>query len=283
MARSAVRLANLWSPRRGGLAVARPLASAAIRIPDKVAERLALVFPSAAPSLFIHEGARQALERRLMAAHPGQVVLSITDNRQSIISHTQRSGVLRVRLHHMFLDAPPKVMEALVRYITRGDREASVRVGLYIDENGYRLARRRPRKVPLHTKGKHHDLLAIFTDLSARYFGGGVSALITWGKRARRTGAAGRPRKAIRLGSYSGHERVIRIHPALDRAWVPRYFVAFVVYHEMLHHLFPPARQEGGRRVLHPAAFVAREREFRNFERAIEWERRNTGRLLRVS
>jgi hypothetical protein len=263
--------------------VARPLASAAIRIPEKVAERLALVFPAPAPSLYIHEGARQALERRLMAAHPGHVVLSITDNRQSIISHALHGGVLRVRLHHMFLDAPPKVMEALVRYITRGDREASVRVGLYIDENGYRLARRRPRKVPLHTKGEHHDLLAIFADLSERYFGGSMSALITWGNRVRRRpGSKKQPRKAIRLGSYNAHERVIRIHPALDRAWVPRYFVAFVVYHEMLHHLFPPARHEGGRRVLHPAAFVAREREFRNFERAIEWERRNTGRLLRV-
>ncbi len=280
MARNAVRLASLWSPR-AGVATARPLASAAIRIPERVAERLALVFPSPSPSLYVHEGARQALERRLMAAHPGQVVLSITDNRQSIISHSKRSGVLRVRLHHMFLDAPPKVMEALVRYITRGDREASVRVGLYIDENGYRLARRRPRAVPLHTRGRHHDLLAIFGDLSVRYFGGSVSARITWGNKVPRRSKA--PRRAIRLGSYNGHERVIRIHPALDRSWVPRYFVAFVIYHEMLHHLFPPARNEGGRRVLHPPTFVAREREFRNFERAIHWEARNTARLLRVT
>ena len=281
MARNAVRLASLWAPRPGaGLATARPLASAAIRIPEKVAERLALVFPSPSPSLYVHEGARQALERRLMVAHPGQVVLSITDNRQSIISHSKRSGVLRVRLHHMFLDAPPKVMDALVRYITRADREASVRVGLYIEENVYRLARRRPRKVPLHTKGKHHDLLAIFADLNARYFDGGLHALVTWGKKVPRRGDA--VRKAIRLGSYNGHERVIRIHPALDRTWVPRYFVAFVIYHEMLHHLFPP-RHEGARRVIHPPAFVERERGFRNFERAMLWEKRNTARLLRVS
>ena len=40
---------------------------------------------------------------------------------------------------------------------------------------------------------------------------------------------------------------------------------------------------EGGRRALHPPAFVERERAFRNYQRAIEWEKRHIARLLRVS
>jgi len=108
------------------------------------------------------------------------------------------------------------------------------------------------------------------------------------------------PRRAIRLGSYSSLERVIRIHPVLDRAWVPRYFVAYIVYHEMLHHMIPSARGTSrhasakiisstgqpdftsGRRTLHPPEFLEREREFRNFERALDWERRHISRLLRM-
>ena len=54
---------------------------------------------------------------------------------------------------------------ALVRYIAHDDREASHLVGQYIEANGARLARRRARAIPLHTKGKHHDLLAIFNEL----------------------------------------------------------------------------------------------------------------------
>ena len=256
---------------------ARPMGAAAIRIPERVSAQLALVFPSAAPQIFVHEGARQALERRLTSAFPGTVNLSITDNRHSIISHTCANGVLRARIHHMFLDAPPRVLAALVRYMTVGDREASIYVGRYIEANGGRLARR-ARGVPLFTKGKNHDLLPIFQEVNDRYFGGSVNALITWGTR-------GKPRTArrttIKLGSYTPLDRLIRLHPALDRPWVPRYFVSFVVYHEMLHHVIPASRG-AGKRLLHPPEFRDREREFRWFERSLTWERQHINRLLRT-
>jgi hypothetical protein len=284
------------SPARAAKKLDAPLPAAAIRIPDRLSAQLALVFPSASPQLFVHEGARQALERRLKSACPGRpVVLSITDNRHSIISHSVKGGVLHARIHHMFLDAPSRVIGALVRYIAEGERGASQIVGHYIEANGSRLARRRPRAIPLHAKGKHHDLLQIFNELNGRYFEGACHALITWGRRTKRKGHA--PRKVIKLGSYANLERLIRIHPVLDRSWVPRYFVAYVVYHEMLHHMVPSARgnarhassniasQSGQmkRRVLHPPEFLERERDFRSFERALEWERRHIGRLLRAS
>lgn len=141
-----------------GKQLAAPMVSAAIRIPERMSAQLALVFPAASPQLFVHEGARQSLERRLMAAYPGPVALSITDNRHSIITHSCKEGVLRARIHHMFLDAPANVVEALVRYVTQGEREASALIGRYIEANGHRLARR-SRNVVLHTKGKRHDLL----------------------------------------------------------------------------------------------------------------------------
>lgn len=290
-------LAPRWS--RGATALARPVASAAaIRIPERVSAQLAMVFPSAAPQLFIHEGARQSLQRKLEAAWgPGRpVVLSITDNRHSIISHSARNGVLHARIHHMFLDAPPRVINALVRYVAKGDPAASQTVGRYIDANGARLARRRPRAIPLVTKGDHHDVLAIFNDLNEKYFGGACTALVTWGRHTKRK--RGEPRKVIKLGSYASLERLIRIHPVLDKPWVPRYFVAYVVYHEMLHHMIPAARGNATRgsisnlasakgpserRVLHPPEFLERERYFRKYERAIEWEKRHIARLLRSS
>jgi hypothetical protein len=255
----------------------RSQVAAAIRIPERVGGPLRLVFPSASPRLFVHEGARQSVERKLRAAFPGPVVLSITDNRHSIITHRVQRGTLHVRLHHMFLDAPVPVVDALVRYVTRGDREASAALGDYIDANGFRLARRK-RNAPLVTRGKRHDLLTVFNDLNQRYFAGTVNALVTWGKRP---SSKAEPRRTIKLGSYSGVDRLIRVHPALDRKWVPRYFVAYIVYHEMLHHVIPGSRGLG-RANLHPPEFKEREREFRHFERALDWERRHVGRLLRT-
>ena len=280
------------------LAGGRPQLAAAIRIPERVGGQLRLVFPFAAPRLFVHEGARQALERRLRAAAAGPVILSITDNRHSIITHRVQRGVLHARIHHMFLDAPASVVESLVRYVTKGDREASALLGDFIDENGFRLARRK-RSVPLVSRGRHHDLLRLFEDINERYFDGGVNAVITWGKSGNRTKASRsavssrrgaklnaklnpwlKPRKTIKLGSYSAVDRMVRIHPVLDQKWVPRYFVQYIVYHEMLHHVIPASRGLG-RVNFHPPEFKERERDFRHFERAMAWEKRHVTRLLR--
>jgi hypothetical protein len=256
--------------------MARGQVAAAIRIPERAGGQLRLVFPSASPRLFVHEGARQALERKLRAAFPGPVILSITDNRHSIITHRVQKGILHARVHHMFLDAPANVVDALVRYVTRGDRDASAALGDYIDANGFRLARRK-RNAALVSRGKHHDLLALFQDLNQRYFDGAINALITWGKRPTSKAIS---RRTIKLGSYSAVDRLIRIHPALDQKWVPRYFVAYVVYHEMLHHVIPGSRGLG-RVNLHPPEFKEREKQFRHFDRSLDWEKRHVARLLR--
>ncbi len=275
------RTTQRWLMPRMGRGSAALAAAPAIRVPEG---RSASVFAgrlTGSPQIYVHEGARQSLERRLEAAFMAPVILSITDNQHSIVSHARQGAIHRVRLHHMFLDAPSKVVDSLVRYISKGDRESSVRVGLYIEENGYRLARRR-RKIQLVTKGHHHDLLDIFEDVKRVYFAGSFSGLITWGRRAAKGTSRTEARKTIKLGSYNSLDRIVRVNPVLDKPWVPRYFVAFVIYHEMLHHVFPHPGIEG-RRALHPPAFLEREREFRRFERASEWERRHIGRLLRAN
>jgi hypothetical protein len=260
------------------LATLPRIAPAAVRVPDLAQEPTLFVFPPGAPQIFVHEGVRQSLERRLSVAANLPAVLSITDNRHSMIRHGKRDGVLRVRLHHMFLGSPAGVLEALVRYLVSGDRQASNMVGQYINANLNRIKPRRRAAMQLVTRGKNHDLLAIFHSLNETYFNGAVDALITWGRTTKRHG---QPRKSIKLGSYNAVERLIAINPAIDRPWVPRYFVTFVVYHEMIHHVVPASRG-AGRANVHPPAFHEREKEFRLYERALGWERAHIGRLLRA-
>jgi len=254
-----------------GKALTRPMTAVAIRVP------VHLEGPTNIPRLYVHEGARQALERRLCALSPMPITLSITDNIHNIITHSSERGVVRARIHHMFLDAPESVLSALARYVHKNDRKASALIGDYIEKNHSRILRRRPGDVSLQTKGKHHDLGVSFQRLSDKYFHGQVQALVTWG---RRTTPAGHKRETIKLGSYSPYDRLIRIHPALDRRWVPRYFVEYVMFHEMLHHVMPHTRG-AGRRALHPPEFCEREREFRSYERAMAWEQAHLARLLR--
>lgn len=226
--------------------------------------------------LFVHEGARQALERRLAAAMPEPVILAITDNSHAIITHQCKRGVVRARVHHMFLDAPDPIIAALVKYVAHNDPKASALIGDYIEENTGRLARRPISQIRPVTEGKHHDLQAIFERLADRHFDGALNVRVTWGRRSKAMN-----RKTIKLGSYSSRDRLIRIHPALDRRWVPRYFVELVMFHEMLHHVMPHTRR-AGRRNLHPPEFHEREREHRHYERAMAWERAHLARLLRA-
>ena len=264
---------------RGSVQVAPRMAPAAVRIPDPRLIQMPLRFVTNGPQIFVHEGARQALERRFEAAFPGPVQLAVTDNRRRMVTHTKVRGVLRVRLHMMFLDAPERVLDALVDYVVDDDRDASQLVGAYIDANSHRIRAWRPVPGPLRTRGQVHDLLALHAQLNDVYFGSSLSDLsITWG---RRTSPRGNKRRTIKLGSYSAVERLVRLHPALDAEWVPRYFVSYVLYHEMVHHVVPPVRV-GARTILHPPEFVRREREFKHFERAMAWEAKHITRLLRA-
>jgi hypothetical protein len=254
------------------------VATAAVRIPAQVVQP-PIKGLAKGPQIFIHEGARQALERRLEMAFGGPVQLGVTDNRRRMITQTYGRGRLRVRVHMMFLGASERVKSALVAYVVHGDRDASQVVGAFIEQNLHSIRAWRKAPGQLRARGEVHDLEQILLDVNQRYFAGTLSdVLITWGRKTRPKDD--RKRSAIKLGSYSATERLIRIHPALDQRWVPRYFVQYIVYHELLHHLVPEARVSG-RTLLHPPAFQERERDFQKLSRALAWEQKHIDRLLR--
>lgn len=222
---------------------------------------------------------RQSLESKLRSLVAQPLEVRVTDNVHTMLSFSRREGRLIVRLHHMFLVAPWAIVEALGRYIVSGDARASAALDEYIQSNR-RLIRRVPphvrrKRVAINPMGRHHDLQAIFDDLDRRWFDGRTDCAITWGPAPR----ARLPRKSIKLGSYSADSRLIRIHPAMDQAVVPGYFVAWIVFHEMLHHRFG-IWQKGGRRFVHPPAFCEAERAYPDYERARAWERKNLDLLL---
>jgi hypothetical protein len=251
------------------------MAPTAVRIPDPRHTPVPFRPSALGPQIFIHEGARQTLERRLELAFQAPVQLAVTDNLRRMVSHTRVRGTRRVRVHMMFLGAPERVRQALVEYIVRGDRRASGVLGEFIDANSHRIRASRPVKAPLRVRGVSHDLSEILASVNAQYFAGALGdVLITWGRRTRPRHEA---RGTIKLGSYSATERLIRVHPALDRHWVPRYFLSYIVFHELLHHVIPSAPGS-----LHPPALLEREQEFRYFERALAWEQKNIRRLLRA-
>ena len=226
------------------------------------------------------EPARQRLERRITSHLPsGRLALAVTDNRHTMISVRREKGPLyRVRLHHMFLEAPASVTRALARYIAMNDPIASRELGSFIDSNQgaiRRASRRQPSPPTVETSGEVFDLQVVFDEINRQYFEDTIDARITWGARSNKR----RRRTSIKMGSYSVEDRLIRIHPALDRRFVPRWFLEWIVYHEMLHqvHDIPVV---DGRRQFHTPEFLEQERLFEHYDRARLWERQNLDRIL---
>ncbi len=224
--------------------------------------------------------AQDSLERRIRAhMTKGRVQVTLTDNRYTMISvrRIPREKRYEVRLHHMFADADPVITRALAHYIAENDSEASRVLGDFIDANSDHVrgrSRRAPAQV-IFTAGEHYDLRQIYDELNALYFENKIDASITWGARTGRV----RRRNSIKMGSYSVEDRLIRIHRSLDRAFVPRFFVAWIVFHEMLHQVHD-IRVKNGRREFHSKEFLADEAQFADYEQARVWERRHLDALL---
>ncbi len=70
------------------------------------------------------------------------------------------------------------------------------------------------------------------------------------------------PKEYFVFGTIQEEDRVIRINPLLDQPFVPRWFLEYVLYHEMLHSVVPDEFDSSGRRRVHTEEFYRRERSF---------------------
>ncbi len=228
-----------------------------------------------------------ALAPRLRAALDGRLgKLTLTDNRSTIVSARDNgAGKLDVRIQRCFAAAPDETVAAVAEFLS-SDKGSPARQRALAEIRAYfqrhrpprSLIRRRPQRIVLRPVGQTLDLRQVRDEVNRRYFDGELEVHITWGRRPSRRR---RPRRnySVRLGTYSDRDRVVRIHRCLDRPRVPRYVVASVVYHEMLHAAVPPV-ERNGRRHVHTPEFRRRERLFADYERAERWLERNLKRLL---
>ncbi len=144
--------------------------------------------------------------------------------------------------------APGDMFRIYARFRQDSDIDASVR------------ARRleRGRKIINGPRGRHHSLDEIYQEINAKYFNNEVMLdNIGWSRRP----------SWSRLGHFDVVHQTITISPVLDSKGVPRWVVAFLVYHEMLHAVFESAKNRGPNRH-HPPEFRRAEEAHPDFPRA---------------
>lgn len=223
-------------------------------------------------------------KRSLEKSSGRRIELTMTHNHRSMLrSIPLQSGRILVRAHNMFLFAPPPIVTFVGRYIANPlDRIASHAIDFFISGELDRIDAAKKsarRRQPRRAQGRHFNLLDIFQNLNESEFDGQIQADITWSKGKR----LAKRSTTILFGSFTpgneGEPGLIRIHPALDQDFVPQEFVEFVVFHEMIHVLIP-VRLRDGRRIVHPPEFRERERKFRHYQFATDWENHNLHRFI---
>ena len=122
--------------------------------------------------------------------------------------------------------------------------------------------------------GDIYNLEEIYRALNAEYFENRIEVPITWFGQKR----SGATRYKV-LGFYHLDKKIIKIHRVLDNVRFPSFFIEYVVYHEMLHSLFPPLKGRR-KRCVHHRTFKEKEREFREFHLAKQWEREHLWQVI---
>jgi hypothetical protein len=210
-------------------------------------------------------GSERSLKRFLQERLLRPLTLVLTDNSTTMLSARLKNHILHVRLHRIFVNADLQVLDEIASYLNK--RRPSMELfRKFVRENRTQIKEKPLKRISVKTVGKYHDLHELYEAVNEEYFGGLINAGITWGTRS--------PRASVRrrtLGSFSARPNIIRINPVLDRKTVPRYFVAFIVYHEMLHASLG-TMLKGTRRSFHSREFRKRERHFKDFEKAMAWE-----------
>ncbi len=227
------------------------------------------------------EGKAERLWKALQDRTGQPIHLTVTNNSSSLMSmrHVRNGGLVKLRLHHMFVEADACVVRALGTWINQPKRKSSAEVlNRYIRENMHLVREKPPRRDRLRVRGRHHNLRELYEEVNQAHFSGQITARIGWGR-----ASTVRRQRSIRFGSYWAQDNLIRIHPALDRACVPRYFVRYIVFHEMLHAHLGIEETPTGRRRVHTKAFREAEEAYFEYERAVAWQNKpgNMRRLLR--
>lgn len=217
-----------------------------------------------------------SFEKELIKSSGRNLRVKINDNRSTMLSVKWEPHCTKVSMHRMFLDAPRNIMQDLACYLRRESKIISPTVKAFIEDNlkkldySYQVDSKK-----LYIQGNVYNLQRIYNDLNQEYFNNNLDLSITWfGKPMQRN------RSRVTFGLYHDSLRLIKIHRILDSPGFPDYFVSYVIYHEMVHHVSPPYIDEKGVNRVHSREFKIQERKFRYFDLAQEWIKEHQAKLF---
>ena len=120
------------------------------------------------------------------------------------------------------------------------------------------------KTIYLYPFGEFYNLKEILLSLNKEYFDDKLELKITWFGKGRIT------KTRLLFGSYDSKLKLIKVNRILDEKNIPEYVVKFIIYHEMLHHIFP-IKIKNRRRSIHHREFKEKEKKFPEYLEATKF------------
>ena len=198
------------------------------------------------------------------------VILKIKDYKSTFISILKTKSKLQISLHKLFLDSPDDVKKAVISYCLKRDKKSHLQIKTYAYkyfETADYTHRLDVKK--LKSKGVCFDLKHIMENLNLIYFKDSLNLSITWFEKPKYTKF-----RHFTFGSFDKSLKLVRINSLLDNSNFPFYFINYIVYHEMLHAMYPERIDENGKRKIHTPFFKRKEKDFAYYRESQEFEKK---------
>ncbi len=120
-----------------------------------------------------------------------------------------------------------------------------------------------PPSSPAQTITSPHNLDELFQEINNIYFSNTLTLKTHWygtGKTQAKT--------TIRLGYYDPIRCRIGINRLLNNPEIPKYYLSYIIYHEILHYITPPLQKVFKKRKIHHKEFLEKEKQFIDYDKA---------------
>lgn len=190
-----------------------------------------------------------------------------TSTMLSVLESTQKS--CRLSIHRRFLLASEDIIDAVGKFVTT-KKGMPLLLKKYIQsDQDLEQSLGKMRSIGKEiVQGEHFDLSQVLASIEQEYFEKPLGLRISWyGRKGRRS------TQCRTLGIFDCVSKMVKIHRTLDDPRVPLFYLKFVVFHEIMHFLYPPKVAKNGRIQFHHIEFRKNEQKFAQYSEAIAWEK----------
>ena len=198
----------------------------------------------------------------------------------------------KLTLPYLLKNAPHKIKEAVLDWAAlvkprlkrkrqgyyQKKKKLESTVWKYLTEQGVTFTKKRtvnPDTFLRNTKGMVYDLKKLFDTINQHYFKGTIQSFIRWGAYASKTSY-----QSYFNDQYGNKQNLITIAGAYNHPKVPEFAITAVIFHEILHIVYPRYKKNG-RNVIHGPEFRKAERMYPFRDKWYQWESENMYRIIR--